>query len=145
MKSKIKDLQVLLRIGILILSGFIIYISIHRILNELSFLGFFVFSGILFIFNFIKLIRLKEIILSGEGFRIIYPYRFTTLNYSFSEIIIIDKKVIKGSGASGPGFIEQPSFQLSILLENKKKFIFSTKENLNLQEVERELSNKISK
>ncbi len=56
----------------------------------------------------------------------------------------MEKKIIKGNGANGPGFINYPSLQLSILLSDDSKYIFSTKENLKLDDIVKELNKKIS-
>lgn len=145
MRSEIKDIQLFKRYGIIILSGFVFYIIVPRILKDMSLLALSIFLVVLFIVNFIKLIRLKEIFILPKGVRIEFPYRFKKIEIDFSEIKDIEKKVIKGDGANGPGYIDFPNLQLSILLSDGSKYIFSTKENLKLDDIEKELSKKLAK
>lgn len=144
MNSKIKDIQLLKRFGIMILSVFIFYIIMPRIFKDMSILALSIILIILFIVNFIKLIRLKEIFILPNGVRIEFPYRFKKVEVDFDEIKNIEKKVIKGDGANGPGFIDFPSLKISIFLFDDSRYIFSTKENLNLVEIEKKLSRELT-
>jgi len=82
-------------------------------------------------------------LLLKNGIRIKYLFRLQNVEFTYREIKALNVKVIKGDGGSGPGYIEFPELRLSIITTNDKKYIFSSKQNSQLQEIEVEINRKI--
>ena len=134
MKSKTKDSIILKRLGLTILTiiffGFI-NMSLDK---DWQYLGFSFLTAIVFIFNFHKLMTLKNLYIYKNHFEINYLFRFSTKSYYFNEILEVNQNITKDENMD-TSYIDFPYKLLQVKTKNNKTYTFKSKENTDLDKI----------
>lgn len=96
---------------------------------------------ILLIFNFTKLLGLKELYLHKHKLIITHLFKFKTETHLIQNIDSISKNTVIKESGNGPNIIDFPSFEIRIKIRDEKSYKFNSRENLNLKEIYDKLKN----
>ncbi len=134
MKSKTKDSIILKRLGLTIITiiffGFI-NMSLDK---DWQYFGFSFLTAIVFIFNFHKLMNLKNLYVYKNHFEINYLFRFSTKAYHFNEILEVNQNITKDENMD-TSYIDFPYKLLQVKTKNNKTYRFKSKENTDLDKI----------